>query len=100
MTVVDSENASNINTRRTSHQMSSGVQFANSISASQVDEISNGEFRSSSFATQVYDLGSAMNWSTRHLQLTDPIFESTQATTMESQPEIGFINDWLNLEEE
>jgi hypothetical protein len=97
VTVVDSKNASN-NTLSTSGQLRSGVKFATSISASQVDQISNSEFRSSS-ATQVYDFGSAMNWSTG-LPLTDPIFESTHATTTESQPEMGFIEDWLNLEEE
>ena len=97
MTVVDSEKASNNNTLSTSGQMSSDVQFANSISASQVDQTSNGEFRSSSFATQAYDLGGAMNWSTGLLP-TDTIFDSTHATGTETQ--IGFINDWLNLEEE
>jgi hypothetical protein len=53
----------------------------------------------SEFATQVYDFGGAMNWSTG-LPLIDPIFESTHATATEGLPEIGFINDWLNLEEE
>ena len=97
-TVVDSENA-NSNTLSTSGQMSLGVQFANSISASQVDQTSNGGFHSSSFAMQGYDFGGVMNWSTGLLP-TDPIFESTHATATESRPEIGFIDDWLNLEEE
>jgi len=53
-TVVHSENASS-NTLSKSDEMSSGVQFAKSISASQVDQTSNGEFHSSSF--RVRDAG-------------------------------------------